>query len=62
MEKLVDDTCTSLEGMDKVFVNGDWVGVCKDSLSFVTELRSKRRHKEFPHQVLSIPSQKAFKL
>ncbi|XP_031279700.1 DNA-directed RNA polymerases IV and V subunit 2-like [Pistacia vera] len=51
MEELVDDTTTSLEGMDKIFVNGDWVGVCKDSLSFVAELRSKRRQRELPNQI-----------
>ncbi|KAJ7966268.1 DNA-directed RNA polymerase subunit beta [Quillaja saponaria] len=51
MEELVDDTSTSLCGIDKVFLNGDWVGVCKDSLSFVAKLRNKRRGKELPHQV-----------
>ncbi|PQQ21027.1 DNA-directed RNA polymerases IV and V subunit 2-like [Prunus yedoensis var. nudiflora] len=51
MEKLVDDTFTSLRGKDKVFLNGDWVGVCEDSLSFVLELRRMRRRKKLPHQV-----------
>ncbi|KAM0039516.1 putative DNA-directed RNA polymerase [Helianthus debilis subsp. tardiflorus] len=51
MEKLVDDTSTSLSGMDKIFVNGDWVGSCKDSALFVAEFRSKRRRKQVPHQV-----------
>ncbi|CAH1443779.1 unnamed protein product [Lactuca virosa] len=51
MEKLVDDTSTSLSGMDKVFVDGDWVGFCKNSASFVAEFRRKRRKKEVPHQV-----------
>ncbi|KAK0600276.1 hypothetical protein LWI29_013287 [Acer saccharum] len=51
MEKLVDDTSFSLEGKHKIFINGDWVGVCEDSLSFVVELRDKRRRKELPHQV-----------
>lgn len=53
MEKLVDDTFTSLRGKDKVFLNGDWVGVCEDSLSFVLELRRMRRRKKLPHQVFS---------
>lgn len=51
MEKLVDDTSTLLHGKDNVFLNGDWVGVCEDSLTFVTELRRKRRKKELPQQV-----------
>uniref|UniRef100_A0A803N1C3 DNA-directed RNA polymerase subunit beta n=2 Tax=Chenopodium quinoa TaxID=63459 RepID=A0A803N1C3_CHEQI len=51
MEKLVSDTCTSLGGKDKVFVDGDWVGVCADSLSFVQELRRNRRKKRISSQV-----------
>ncbi|XP_076947913.1 DNA-directed RNA polymerases IV and V subunit 2-like [Bidens hawaiensis] len=51
MEKLVDDTSTSLSGMDKVFVDGDWVGSCKDSASFVAEFRNKRRRKQVSNQV-----------
>ncbi|XP_061365275.1 DNA-directed RNA polymerases IV and V subunit 2-like [Gastrolobium bilobum] len=51
MEELVEDTSTCLGNKDKVFLNGDWVGVCSDSISFVAELRSKRRRNELPHQV-----------
>lgn len=51
MEKLADDASYSLGGKFKVFVDGDWIGVCKDSLSFVSELRRKRRRKELPTQV-----------
>ncbi|KAL7583646.1 hypothetical protein Lser_V15G44353 [Lactuca serriola] len=51
MEKLVDDTSTSLSGMDKVFVDGDWVGFCKNSASFVAEFRRRRRKTEVPPQV-----------
>ena len=51
MDNLVDDTSTLLSGKDKVFLDGDWVGVCEDSVSFVTELRRKRRRKEVPPQV-----------
>uniref|UniRef100_A0A803LYS4 DNA-directed RNA polymerase subunit beta n=1 Tax=Chenopodium quinoa TaxID=63459 RepID=A0A803LYS4_CHEQI len=51
MEKLMSDTCTSLSGKDNVFVDGDWVGVCADSLSFVQELRRKRRKKRISSQV-----------
>ena len=51
MEELLDDTSTDLGEKDKVFLNGDWVGVCTNSISFVTELRSKRRRNELPHQV-----------
>ncbi|XP_020237870.1 DNA-directed RNA polymerases IV and V subunit 2 [Cajanus cajan] len=51
MEELVDDTSTRLGNKDKIFLNGDWVGVCADSSSFVAELRSRRRRNEMPHQV-----------
>lgn len=51
MEKLVDDTSTNLTGKHKVFLDGDWVGVCEDAISFVLELRIKRRCNELPHQV-----------
>ncbi|GFZ08289.1 nuclear RNA polymerase D2A [Actinidia rufa] len=51
MDNLVDDTSTLLSGKDKVFLDGDWVGVCEDSVSFVAELRRKRRRKEVPPQV-----------
>lgn len=51
MEKLVDDTSTKLSGKNKVFLDGDWAGVCEDPISFVVELRTKRRHKELPQQV-----------
>lgn len=51
MEELVDDTSTKLEKMDKVFLNGDWVGVCANSYRFVAVLRNKRRRNELPPQV-----------
>lgn len=51
MEELVNDSKTTLSGMDKIFVDGDWVGNCKDSASFVAEFRNKRRKKQVPHQV-----------
>lgn len=51
MEELVDDTTAVLGNKDKVFLNGDWVGVCSDSASFVAELRNRRRKNELPHQV-----------
>ncbi|GLT85243.1 hypothetical protein SLE2022_034370 [Rubroshorea leprosula] len=51
MEKLVDDATTSLNGKFKVFLNGEWVGVSEDSLSFTAELRGKRRKKKLPHQM-----------
>ncbi|KAF4348957.1 hypothetical protein CsatB_008552 [Cannabis sativa] len=51
MEKLVNDTSTPLDGKDKVFLNGDWVGVCVDSLAFVWRLRKMRRRKELPREV-----------
>ncbi|KAJ6742866.1 DNA-DIRECTED RNA polymerase SUBUNIT BETA [Salix viminalis] len=51
MEKLVDDTYTKLDGKHKVFLNGEWVGVCKDSCLFVGKLRSMRRRRQLPYQV-----------
>ncbi|KAK1432101.1 hypothetical protein QVD17_08992 [Tagetes erecta] len=51
METLIEDTSTSLAGMDKIFVNGDWVGNCKNSASFVANFRNKRRKKQLPHQI-----------
>lgn len=51
MQTLVNDTKTPLSGMDKIFVDGDWVGSCKDSASFVAEFRRKRRRKEVPQMV-----------
>ncbi|KAF4373737.1 hypothetical protein G4B88_002241, partial [Cannabis sativa] len=50
MEKLVNDISTPLDGKDKVFLNGDWVGVCVDSLAFIRRLRIMRRKKKLPHQ------------
>ncbi|KAK4490960.1 hypothetical protein RD792_001681 [Penstemon davidsonii] len=51
MEIVVDNTSGLLDGKHKIFLDGDWVGMCRDSTSFVAELRSKRRNMEIPHQV-----------
>ncbi|KAL4556666.1 hypothetical protein LXL04_034820 [Taraxacum kok-saghyz] len=51
MEKLVDDTSTILSGMDKVFVDGDWVGTCKNSASFVAEFKRRRRKNQVSIEV-----------
>ncbi|XP_021890660.1 DNA-directed RNA polymerase D subunit 2b [Carica papaya] len=51
MESVVNDTFTSLKGKHKVFLNGDWIGVCEDSAYFVAELRSRRRQQELHHQM-----------
>ncbi|XP_057784629.1 DNA-directed RNA polymerases IV and V subunit 2-like [Salvia miltiorrhiza] len=51
MENLVDDDSCLLDSKHKVFLDGDWVGVCKDSSSFVAKLRRKRRKMEVPHQI-----------
>ncbi|KAJ4826469.1 hypothetical protein Tsubulata_019438 [Turnera subulata] len=51
MAKVVDDTHTKLSGKSIVFLNGQWVGVCNNSQSFVAVLRHMRRTKELPHQV-----------
>lgn len=54
MEELVNDTSTPLHGKYKVFVNGNWIGVCEESLAFSLKLRRKRRRKVLHNQVLSI--------
>lgn len=54
MKELVDESSSSLNWKEKVFVNGDWLGVCGDASSFVTKLKSKRRRNEVPCQVLSL--------
>ncbi|KFK44270.1 nuclear rna polymerase d2a [Arabis alpina] len=51
MEELVDDTSTPLFGKQKVLLNGDWVGLCSDSESFVAEVKSSRRQSELPRQI-----------
>lgn len=51
MKELVDESSSSLNWKEKVFVNGDWLGVCGDASSFVTKLKSKRRRNEVPCQV-----------
>ncbi|CAL9222081.1 unnamed protein product [Arabidopsis halleri] len=51
MEELMDDTSTPLCGKHKVLLNGDWVGLCADSESFVAELKSRRRQSELPRQM-----------
>ncbi|CAA0838335.1 DNA-directed RNA polymerases IV and V subunit 2 [Striga hermonthica] len=43
MEKLDDDTSSLLDGRHKIFLDGDWVGLSKDSSSFAAKLRRKRR-------------------
>ncbi|KAF9618483.1 hypothetical protein IFM89_001884 [Coptis chinensis] len=54
MEKLTDGPTTmSLKGKEKIFLNGDWVGLCKDFLAFLQVLKSKRRSKEVPRQVMT---------
>ncbi|KAF5770709.1 putative DNA-directed RNA polymerase [Helianthus annuus] len=51
MEELVDDNSISIGKKHKVFVNGDWVGICANAASLVADFRSKRRKKEVHHQV-----------
>lgn len=54
MELLVDDNSLSLGKKHKVFVNGDWVGVCDNAASLVDDFRSKRRKKEVHYQVTTL--------
>ncbi|CAM8955356.1 unnamed protein product [Rhodiola kirilowii] len=51
MEKLSNNFSTLLSVKKKVLLNGDWVGVCENSSSLVSTLRSKRRKGKLPQQV-----------
>lgn len=51
MEKLDQDSPSLLSGKDKVFLNGNWVGVCGDSSTFVKKLRNMRRFQKIHPQV-----------
>ncbi|XP_058096587.1 DNA-directed RNA polymerases IV and V subunit 2-like [Magnolia sinica] len=50
MERLNEDTLL-LNRKDKVFLNGNWVGVCRDSSLFVKKLRNVRRNKQIDSKV-----------
>ncbi|WOL00513.1 hypothetical protein Cni_G09226 [Canna indica] len=51
MEKLDEISLLSLSKMYKVFLNGDWVGVCSDMSSFADRFRCMRRAKLIHPQV-----------
>ncbi|CAM8901080.1 unnamed protein product [Rhodiola kirilowii] len=51
MKRLIDERSELLSGKHKVFLNGEWVGVCEDSITLVTALRNKRRRGKLPPQV-----------
>ncbi|KAG9157638.1 hypothetical protein Leryth_014154 [Lithospermum erythrorhizon] len=51
METLINDSSTVLHGKHKIFMDGDWVGMCEDSASFVSELRQRRHRREVHQQV-----------
>nr|CAD1830400.1 unnamed protein product [Ananas comosus var. bracteatus] len=51
MEKLDESPLSSTTKMDKVFLNGDWIGVCADPSSFVESFRCMRRNKVIHAQV-----------
>lgn len=38
------------ENLTKVFVNGDWIGCCRDFKKFAEKYRNKRRNKEIHYQ------------
>ena len=54
MSKLNDIPTEHIQRMDKIFLNGNWVGSCKDSASFVFRLRCMRRSSMIDPQVLSL--------
>jgi DNA-directed RNA polymerase IV and V subunit 2 len=45
MAKLDNISLSDVNKQDKVFLNGDWIGVCSDSVEFVSKFRSMRRSK-----------------
>lgn len=51
MNDLEDDTSSLFHGEPKIFLDGDWVGTCRDIELFVAELRSMRRSTKVPQQV-----------
>lgn len=51
MKKLDEVLLESMRKMGKVFLNGDWVGVCSDMSSFADRLRYMRRGKQIDPQV-----------
>ncbi|CAD6259354.1 unnamed protein product [Miscanthus lutarioriparius] len=51
MSKLNDIPTEHIQRMDKIFLNGNWVGSCKDSASFVFRLRCMRRSSMIDPQV-----------
>jgi len=54
MSKLNDIPTEHIQRMDEIFLNGNWVGSCKDSASFVFRLRCMRRSSMIDPQVLSL--------
>ncbi|XP_031475777.1 DNA-directed RNA polymerases IV and V subunit 2-like [Nymphaea colorata] len=43
MEDIDDSSLSSLHGRFKIFLNGEWVGLCEDSITFVSNLKNLRR-------------------
>lgn len=52
MEKLDEISLSSMVQKYKVLLNGDWIGVSSDPISFVDQLRTMRREKQIHSQVL----------
>ncbi|CAL5014605.1 unnamed protein product [Urochloa decumbens] len=51
MSKLNEIPTENIQRMDKIFLNGNWVGCCTDSASFVLRLRCMRRSSLIDPQV-----------
>ncbi|KAF8660175.1 hypothetical protein HU200_057740 [Digitaria exilis] len=51
MSKLNEIPTENVQRMDKIFLNGNWVGCCTDSASFVLRLRCMRRSSLIDPQV-----------
>jgi DNA-directed RNA polymerase beta subunit len=55
MSKLDELPTKNIQRMDKIFLNGNWVGCCTDSASFVLRLRCMRRSSLIDPQVSPLP-------
>lgn len=62
MSKLNEIPTENIQRMDKIFLNGNWVGCCTDSASFVLRLRCMRRSSLIHPQVSSLPMARLFLL
>lgn len=54
MKKLDDISLQDISGKDRIFLNGNLLGVCADPHDLISRLRSLRRSKQIDPQVCSV--------